>query len=147
MITVWHLFSVICIIASTASASGIAKSQHASAAAYGLCILVAILPSSIAAFGNLSCATIVRGVIRNQGQSVKIAMLSLLLVASVGWIVLADLARRWMSIAVLHMFIRYDDHGAATGAAGAIVVGGSAAPEIASDSDFYLPLAVRASTA
>jgi hypothetical protein len=103
--TIWHLFSAICLIASTASASGTAKSQHASAGAYGLCILVGILLGSITAFGNLLCAKIVRMVVQKQRQLVRIAMLSLLLLASLGWIVLADLSGRWMSVAALHMFL------------------------------------------
>lgn len=105
MMTIWHFFSAICLIASIASASGTAKSQHASAAAYSLCILVGILLGSITAFGNLSCAKIVRRLSRNPGQSVRIAVLSLLLVGSLGWVVLADLSGRWMSVAVLHMFL------------------------------------------
>lgn len=105
MITVWHLFSAICLIASTASAIGTAKSQHASAVAYGICILIGILLGFIAAFGNFSCAKIVHRVVRDQGQSVKIAILSLLFVTSVGWIVLADLSGRWMSLTMLHMFL------------------------------------------
>jgi hypothetical protein len=102
--TIWHLFSAISLIASIASANGIAKAHHASAAAYGLCILVGILLGCIAAFGNFFCAKIVQGVVQNQGESTKIAMLSLLFIAGVGWIVLADVSGRWMAIAVLHTF-------------------------------------------
>lgn len=103
--TIWHLFSAICLIASIASASGTARSQHASMAAYSLCIFAGVLLGSIAAFGNLRCASIARKVIRNQGQSVRVAMLSLLLVASVGWIILADVSGRWMSVGVLRLFL------------------------------------------
>lgn len=105
MMTIWHLFSAICLITATASALGAAKSQHTSVAAYGLCILVGILLGFITAFGNLSCAKIARKLVRDQRQSMRIAMLSLLLVASLGWIVLADLSGRWISVALLHMFL------------------------------------------
>jgi hypothetical protein len=98
------LFSAICLIASIASAIGTARSQHVSVAAYGLCIFVGVLLGAIAAVGNLSCASIVQKVIRNQRQAVKVAMLSLLLVASVGWIILADISGRWMSVAVYTRF-------------------------------------------
>jgi Kef-type K+ transport system membrane component KefB len=103
MITVWHLFSAICLIASTVSANGTAKSQHATTVAYDICLAIGVLFGFITAFGNLACAKIVQRAVRDQGQSVKIAVLLVLLIASVGWIVLADLSGRWMSLTVLHL--------------------------------------------
>jgi hypothetical protein len=102
--TVWHLFSAICLVASTMSASGIAKSQHASAMAYTICVFIGLLTGLLIAIGILSCAKIVQRVVRDRAQSAKIAILSVLLAANAGSILLADLSGRWISLAVLQTF-------------------------------------------
>jgi hypothetical protein len=106
MITVWHILSVICLITATASANGTAKSQHAGAVAYMACILVGILLGLIAAYGNFSTATLARRAVQDQAQIGKIMIPILTLLVGVGWIALADLSGRWVSLAVLHVFLR-----------------------------------------
>lgn len=108
MITVWHLVSVVCLIASTASANATAKSQHASAVPYGACILTGIVLGVIPAAGNLACANLVaKAAIRERRRSVRIALLSALSAASVGWIVLAGMSGRWVAAAVLQILLQH----------------------------------------
>ena len=108
MITVWHLVSVVCLIASTASANATAKFQHASAVPYGVCILTGIVLGVMAAAGNLACANLVaKAAIRERRRSVRIALLSALSAASLGWIVLAGMSGRWVAAAVLQIFLHH----------------------------------------
>jgi nitrate reductase gamma subunit len=105
MITIWHLFSAICLFASAVSAAETAKSQHASPSAYVTCLLAGILIGVIVALANLSCARLAQQALRNAGQPKKVALLLLLFVASVGWIMLSDASGRWASNAILYAFL------------------------------------------
>jgi hypothetical protein len=98
--TIWHLLSAVCLIAATVSASATAKSQHVSLWVYAVCILTGILIGVATALGNLACARAVAKVIGNRGTPLKIAILSLLVAASICWMILADMSGQWAALAV-----------------------------------------------
>jgi hypothetical protein len=105
MITIWHIFSVICLIAATASASGAATAEHTGTLAHTACILAGINFGLVAAFGNYSTSALASRKVEGVSRTTKIGILAVTLLASMGWVVLADLSGRWMTIPVLRILI------------------------------------------
>lgn len=102
--SIWHLFSVIALIAAVISANNVAKMQHVSLGPYALCIVLGIVVGVLTGIGSFGCARAAQVKVEGKGQPAKVAILLLLVVLSIGWIVFADWSGRWIPTAALHLF-------------------------------------------
>ena len=99
--TIWHLLSVVSLIAAVESSVESARAAHGTSSQLAVCVAIAIGVGMVAALGNLASSALIGGAIaRNRLRAARLAMLLLAIAVSVGWINCAWVSGRWFAIAI-----------------------------------------------
>lgn len=103
-VTIWHLFSVMCLFASVAGANDIATSRDVGIAAHITCLVIGTGVGIALATINFVSIRYFPSLVRDGDRSLRVTTLLMMLVLCLGCIFLAIWSGEWAAAKTLRVF-------------------------------------------